>query len=94
MTALQLTEQDKASIAYVSDTLGMAFISAGNAALTPICSNPSVSPIALLLGLVQAHVNGLASALGQLNEPTRDRLIAGVPAQLATLMQGAANERG
>lgn len=94
MMALQLTDQDKASIAYVADTLGMAFITAGNAVLTPICTNPAISPIALSLGLVQAHMNGLASALAQLDDPPRNRLIAGVPAQLESIISGTANARG
>ena len=94
MTAVVLTEQDKASIAYVSDALVTGFATAGNVVLLPFSTNPAVSPIAMLLGLVQAHLNGLAAALAQLDDPTRDRLLAGVPAQLITIIAGAANERG
>lgn len=94
MKALQLTDQDKASIAYVADTLGMAFITAGNAVLTPICANPAISPIALTLGLIQAHTNGLAGALADMDDPPRNRLIAGVPAQLESIISGTANARG
>ena len=94
MMALHLTEQDKASIAYVSDTLGMAFATAGNAVLMPICSNPAVSPIALALGVIQAHTNGLAAALAQLDDPPRDRLIEGVPAQLERIIAGTVDARG
>lgn len=94
MIPLVLTDQDKASITHVSDALGAGFIATANVVLMPFSTNPAVSPIGLLLGIVQAHMNGLASAMSQMDEPLRDRLIAGVPAQLNTIIARTANERG
>ena len=88
------TDQDKAAVAYVADSLAARFKSAGDAFLLPVANDVKVSPVAMLFGLIQAHVTGLAHVLGQLDDPTRDRLIAGVPAQLSTILRRAANERG
>ena len=92
--APMLNEQDRASVAHVSDTLSQAFMTAGNFALTPLASDPRVSPIGLMLGLIQAHLNGLASALAQLDDLPRNRLIASIPAQLSDIIARTAHERG
>jgi len=82
MIAHMLSHQDIAAVGRVTEALIMGFAAAGNAILQPIAEDPDISPQAMLLGIAQAHINGLASILGQLDDPTRDTLITGVPAQL------------
>ena len=77
-----LTDQDIATIATVSQAMSLGFIRAGGEILTPFANDPAISPLGLLLGVAQSHLDGLASSLATLEPATRDHIIASVPAQL------------
>ena len=86
MIGAALTRQDIAAVGKVSESLGLGFIAAANTILQPIADDLDISPQAMLLGIAQAHINGLATILNQLDDKTRDLLIVGVPAQLHAII--------
>lgn len=77
-----LTRQEAASVIVVSQALRTGLTEASNAILAPLFNDPQISPVAVALGIVQFHVDGLASALSVLETDTRDRLIETMPRQL------------
>lgn len=82
-----LTQQDVDSIATVSQAMSSGFILAGSTIMVPFANDPRVSPLGMLLGVAQAHIDGLASALATLEPATRDRLIASIPQQLHAIIE-------
>lgn len=83
---MHLTQQDVESITTVNQAMSAGFIMAGATILKPLCDDPRISPLGLMLGVVQSHVDGLASALSSLEPDTRDQLIDAVPQQLRTII--------
>lgn len=85
--AASLSSQDVAAIAAVRDAVSIGVMTATSTIITPFAHDPAVSPFAMMLGIAQAHVDGLASALGTLDPATRDPLIASVPQQLHAIIE-------
>lgn len=83
---MHLTQQDVESITTVSGAMSAGFIVAGTAVLKTLCDDPRISPLGLLLGIVQSHIDCLGSTLASLEPDTRDQLIDGVPQQLRTII--------
>ncbi|WP_261934633.1 hypothetical protein [Sphingomonas bisphenolicum] len=86
---MALTDQDIEAIAIVSQAMSSGFILAGATIMAPFASDPKISPLGMLLGVAQSHIDGLASALATLEPTTRDNLIASVPAQLKAIIERA-----
>lgn len=82
MSLPQLSVEDHKAIQQVCLALSAAFEKAGMATLMPFFSDVSLNPFAVQMGVVQAHINGLATILAQFEDATRDMQIVGVPAQL------------
>lgn len=86
----RLSTQDIQSINTVRESVSIAVMQATADVITPFAHDPAVSPFAMMMGIAQAHVDGLASALGTLDPATRDPLIASVPQQLHTIIERGA----
>lgn len=84
-----ITSNERAAIARVSTGLGAVFVAAARVALHGFAEDDSVSPRALQLGIAQAHIDGLASALQTFDPLQRDRLLDTLPAQIRQVMSRA-----
>lgn len=84
---MSLTPQDIASTERVNKALTAAFVRVGSTIIVPFANDPVISPLGMLLGIVQSHVDGLASALVTLEPTTREQLIDTIPAQLRAIIE-------
>lgn len=82
-----LSQEEITAVATVRDAVSIAVMETTSAIITPFVHDPAVSAAALMLGIAQSHVDGLASALGTLDPATRDPLIDAVPEQLRTIIE-------
>ncbi|CAM5279505.1 hypothetical protein SSCI18S_00118 [Sphingobium scionense] len=84
---MSLSRQDMQSIERVSQAMSSGFIMAGSTIMLPFANDPQISPLGMLLGIAQAHIDGLASALTTLEPETRENIIATVPQQLRAIIE-------
>lgn len=81
-----LSPQELAAVDDVSTGLGLCFVTAGALAISSFAEDDRVTARALQLGIAQAHIDGLASALSAFDALQRDRLIDTLPAQIRQAM--------
>lgn len=84
-----ISNDERAAIGRVGTGLGAVFVAAADVAIHGFIEDNSVSERALQLGIAQAHINGLASALTTFDPILRDRLLDTLPAQIRQIMARA-----
>lgn len=82
-----LTQEEIAAIATVRDAVSPGLMAATSTIITPFVTDPTVSAAALMLGVAQSCVDGLATSLGMLDPATRDPIIDAIPQQLRTIIE-------
>lgn len=87
MIAADLSPKDREAVQQVSTKLGAVFVTAGHPVLMEYADDPAVSPLALPLGIIGAHVMGLASALSTLDEGPRAEIIRRLPSAVTATIQ-------
>lgn len=86
--SLELTDDDLAAVTLITARLSDGYIDTANLLIAPFASDPKVSALAMLLGLAQAHVHCLASAIGNIEPSHHDQLIAAIPRQIHAIIKG------